>query len=101
MSKVEHIIDALNGFGRFSRHSRVVSISRLPPFIMTNDPTYEHPDIKHVLMDAKKYKLNSKPENIIYCFFVINGYTNTFTKTRLNLHQISCCKISKIDRFSK
>ena len=94
MSKVVHIVDILNRFSRFSKYSWVVSFSRLPLYIMTNDPTYEHLDIKHVLMDVKKYKLNLKLEHIINCSFVINIYTNTFTNKRFNLHQISCCRIS-------
>ena len=94
ITKVEDIIDTLNSFSRFSRYSRVLRFSRLHRYIMTNDPTYEHLDIKHVLMDVKKYKLNLKLEHIINCSFVINSYTNTFTNTRFNLHQISCCRIS-------
>ena len=96
ITKVEDIIDTLNSFSRFSRYSRVVRFSRLHLYIMTNDPTYEHLDIKHVLMDVKKYKLNLKLEHIINCSFVINGYTNTFTNTLFNLQKISCCRISKI-----
>ena len=96
MSKVEHIVDTLNSFSKLSRYSRVVSFSRLPLYIMTNDPTYEHLDIKHVLIDVKKYKLNLKLEHIIDCSFVANSYTNTFTNTLFNLHQISCCRISKV-----
>ena len=96
MIKVENTIDTLNDFGRFSRYSRVVRFSRLHLYIMTNDPTYEHLDIKHVLMNVKKYKLNLKLEHIINCSFVINSYTNTFTNTLFNLQKISCCRISKI-----
>ena len=96
MSKVEHIVDTLNSFSKLSRYSRVVSFSRLPLYIMTNDPTYEHLDIKHVLIDVKKYKLNLKLEHIIDCSFVINSHTNTFTNALFNLHKISCCRISKI-----
>ena len=96
MIKVENTIDTLNDFGRFSRYSRVVRFSRLHLYIMTNDPTYEHLDIKHVLIDVKKYKLNLKLEHIIDCPFVINSHTNTFTNALFNLHKTSCCRISKI-----